>query len=162
MRRVVVWRSASRAARSIEGGAPARLRESREGGRLLSCEEAREADWLRSADPARDPLFDAERLLPSTDAERDAGRDVDRLPAAPRSTEPARDDVVELATEEERELAVERAAKGTRDALADGGREPARLPGADAVPLGRGTCRLPSRVLLAAVRRCTTLSSASS
>jgi hypothetical protein len=100
--------------------------------------------------------------LPSTDAERDAGRDVDRLPAAPRSTEPARDDVVELATEEERELAVERAAKGTRDALADGGREPARLPGADAVPLGRGTCRLPSRVLLAAVRRCTTLSSASS
>lgn len=132
-------------------------RESRDGGKLRSDEDAREADRLRSADEAREAAREPSRE-PACDPARDAAAEPGRLEleVARRSTEVARDDT----TEEARELAVDRAAMGARGkSLAASGRGPTRL-GTEA-DAERAEER-PPRGVLAAWRRCSILSSASS
>ena len=158
-RREDVCSNASRAALSKEGKGTGRVRASREGGRLPSLDEARDEGRVRSADPPRELLRETLQdggLLPFTEGVRELARLV-----LPLSTDGEREDAAELATEEAREFAVERAANGALGGPVDDGRELVRLPGVDAeLPLG--TTRPTSRALLAAARRCDVLSSASS
>lgn len=173
-----VCRRASRATRSSEGRAG---RCSRNGGRLRSADDARELGALPRADPA---LLDETRLSPAEDACNNArvlGASAVRE-ARVRSTEPAREAAVELATDDAREderdpPAVPARAVGGCVRSADDVREDGRLLAFDdgrltAFEPGREGSRGRSRAepalpsgrppRTAATRRCTTFSSASS